>query len=574
MRFALFPMLRVGGWPTRSRGGSSARPSGRDRQRTCGPAGAGRRRGPRRALRAGDVGRGQTRVAGARTQGLAGGCGRRRLPAQRETAGQPPKERGAFALELVENPDVLSELSALGRSELAIGFALESFAREGAAAAEERARSKMARKGLDAIVLNEAAAMGVDGHRAPMDRCQRRFGVARQRRQSSARQAPRHEDRGATRASGRGGVELPRRLRSLTAKSRTSWLPRAELRRSRESSFEPSCPLIAVRRSLLLFLVLCLCSLLGSAFAPGRELRAQHVVDAKGGGTHIDLQAAIDQARPGDRIRVRGGVWQRIVIRKSLTLIGDPMPTLTAPFNGVGTGLRQPPALELDGNGSEVLRLVDVRIEGLALGSGSWSSQSAAIEVDDWGRLELVRCHIRAMEWWSVTGLANGAPGIRVEGDLFLNATDSWIQASSSIGHAWVPPSNVDGAAGIDAPEADVLLVGSTVLGGAGPDFVLFGCPTQPCPCPQFRHRGGDAVRAERLWSYGASLQPGPGGQLSCWNGVSFQKGGRQVEGRRFVGRPAGRCGSAAVDAAAAAGGRRLATRARLAADRRLPRHR
>jgi hypothetical protein len=292
-----------------------------------------------------------------------------------------------------------------------------------------------------------------------------------------------------------------------------------------------------VRRSLLLFLVLCLCSLLGSAFAPGRELRAQHVVDAKGGGTHIDLQAAIDQARPGDRIRVRGGVWQRIVIRKSLTLIGDPMPTLTAPFNGVGTGLRQPPALELDGNGSEVLRLVDVRIEGLALGSGSWSSQSAAIEVDDWGRLELVRCHIRAMEWWSVTGLANGAPGIRVEGDLFLNATDSWIQASSSIGHAWVPPSNVDGAAGIDAPEADVLLVGSTVLGGAGPDFVLFGCPTQPCPCPQFRHRGGDAVRAERLWSYGASLQPGPGGQLSCWNGVSFQKGGRQVEGRRFVGR-------------------------------------
>jgi phosphopantothenoylcysteine decarboxylase/phosphopantothenate--cysteine ligase len=77
--------------------------------------------------------------------------------------GKPPKERGAFALELVENPDVLSELSALGRSELAIGFALESFAREGAAAAEERARSKMARKGLDAIVLNEAAAMESTG---------------------------------------------------------------------------------------------------------------------------------------------------------------------------------------------------------------------------------------------------------------------------------------------------------------------------------------------------------------------------------------------------------------------------
>lgn len=74
-------------------------------------------------------------------------------------AGKPPKERGAHALELVENPDVLAELAALGRATLHIGFALESFGAGELEAAEARARAKLERKGLDAIVLNEAAAM-------------------------------------------------------------------------------------------------------------------------------------------------------------------------------------------------------------------------------------------------------------------------------------------------------------------------------------------------------------------------------------------------------------------------------
>ncbi len=80
-------------------------------------------------------------------------------------AGKPPKEKGAFTLDLVENPDVLAELGALGRARICVGFALESFSEEEREAALERARGKRLRKGLDAIVLNEAAAMEAQGSR-------------------------------------------------------------------------------------------------------------------------------------------------------------------------------------------------------------------------------------------------------------------------------------------------------------------------------------------------------------------------------------------------------------------------
>ncbi len=76
--------------------------------------------------------------------------------------GKPPKERGAFSLELVENPDVLSSLVSLGRSRLNLGFALEDF--EGGRGpsferAVQRARIKLHRKGLDGIILNPIPQM-------------------------------------------------------------------------------------------------------------------------------------------------------------------------------------------------------------------------------------------------------------------------------------------------------------------------------------------------------------------------------------------------------------------------------
>ncbi len=76
--------------------------------------------------------------------------------------GKPPKERGGFSLDFVENPDVLSSLVALGLSRLNLGFALEDFEGTGGPSFEravQRARIKLHRKGLDGIILNPIPQM-------------------------------------------------------------------------------------------------------------------------------------------------------------------------------------------------------------------------------------------------------------------------------------------------------------------------------------------------------------------------------------------------------------------------------
>ncbi|MCA8968467.1 MAG: phosphopantothenoylcysteine decarboxylase [Planctomycetes bacterium] len=81
----------------------------------------------------------------------------------RKLAGKPAKSEVSRHLDLVLNPDVLAELAARHLARVHVGFALQSMATpEEASAAFVAARSKLARKGLDAIVLNGAAAMESD----------------------------------------------------------------------------------------------------------------------------------------------------------------------------------------------------------------------------------------------------------------------------------------------------------------------------------------------------------------------------------------------------------------------------
>ncbi|MFQ5503274.1 MAG: phosphopantothenoylcysteine decarboxylase [Planctomycetota bacterium] len=82
-------------------------------------------------------------------------------PAQR-LPGKPSKEQGARRLALVGNPDVVAELA--GRAGFALGFALEDLG--DLEAAEARARAKLERKGLDAMVLNGVEAIDAEQHRA------------------------------------------------------------------------------------------------------------------------------------------------------------------------------------------------------------------------------------------------------------------------------------------------------------------------------------------------------------------------------------------------------------------------
>ena len=65
------------------------------------------------------------------------------------------KDGGAprASLALVRNPDILATLAARKGARLVCGFALET------GAGERRARAKLARKGLDCIVLNGASAL-------------------------------------------------------------------------------------------------------------------------------------------------------------------------------------------------------------------------------------------------------------------------------------------------------------------------------------------------------------------------------------------------------------------------------
>lgn len=85
----------------------------------------------------------------------------------RQDSGKPAKEASATTLELVPNPDVIAALAGAARAgsdrgpRLVVGFALEAFGEDAAsrAAAEDRARAKLARKQLDWIVLNRLDAL-------------------------------------------------------------------------------------------------------------------------------------------------------------------------------------------------------------------------------------------------------------------------------------------------------------------------------------------------------------------------------------------------------------------------------
>ncbi|MEZ5989031.1 MAG: phosphopantothenoylcysteine decarboxylase [Planctomycetota bacterium] len=73
----------------------------------------------------------------------------------------PPARPAVGPLALVPNPDVLATLAATGRVRCPVGFALESLDERagGFAGAVDRARAKLARKGLRALVLNGLEAM-------------------------------------------------------------------------------------------------------------------------------------------------------------------------------------------------------------------------------------------------------------------------------------------------------------------------------------------------------------------------------------------------------------------------------
>jgi phosphopantothenoylcysteine decarboxylase/phosphopantothenate--cysteine ligase len=71
-------------------------------------------------------------------------------------AGKPEKTGAPVTLDLVANPDILAELAATKGKRRVVGFALQ------VEDAERRARAKLVKKNLDAVVLDGPAALGAD----------------------------------------------------------------------------------------------------------------------------------------------------------------------------------------------------------------------------------------------------------------------------------------------------------------------------------------------------------------------------------------------------------------------------
>lgn len=76
--------------------------------------------------------------------------------ARRARRRQAGEVRGPQTLELVPNADILATLAATKGPRRCVGFALQ------VEDAERRAREKLQRKALDAIVVDSPAAMGAD----------------------------------------------------------------------------------------------------------------------------------------------------------------------------------------------------------------------------------------------------------------------------------------------------------------------------------------------------------------------------------------------------------------------------
>ena len=149
--------VRRGAWGSRSRRRpSGAGPRSRSSPRTC------RSRAPRRRIRRrADRRRARRSLRRAlrRVRRAADGGRRRRLPPQDPHAGKLKKDQtgGELNLRLVRTADVLSSLSERRRA----GQLLVGFAAEHGDGALDYGRDKLARKKLDAIVVNDIGGAGI-----------------------------------------------------------------------------------------------------------------------------------------------------------------------------------------------------------------------------------------------------------------------------------------------------------------------------------------------------------------------------------------------------------------------------
>jgi hypothetical protein len=277
-----------------------------------------------------------------------------------------------------------------------------------------------------------------------------------------------------------------------------------------------------------------LAAALSSAPVDAQSIR----VNPNGGAHFTDLQTAIDAAPAGATIRVQGGTWGPIVVRRSVRLIGEPTFDIFVQgqvLAGSG-GLVQDRALTLLGSGADELELSHCTIHGRVPGP-LFSQCSPAISGGGFRSVRILSSLIEAPRWQNVTGLAIGQPAIALAPGAHLFVADSAIVGATSSeccgsSFAFGPR----GGAGIEAPGCRVTVLDSQVRGGDGmATFWSFFPPSNSaCPCPAsapFDSHGGAGVIADLLLEGNSSITGGLGGDVWYDPGFGLQPWGRQPDG-------------------------------------------
>jgi hypothetical protein len=255
------------------------------------------------------------------------------------------------------------------------------------------------------------------------------------------------------------------------------------------------------------------------------------VVDPLGGGTHVDLQAAINAAPAGAVIHVRGGVWGPLLVTRTLTIVGEGTPRIRSTFSGLGA---QPPAIRLQGTGTETAVLAGLDVSGNANGA-MWNAAGPGVSSSGFRRVAIHHCTVRGHDWTWISGTATGASAIVVADGATLQIAHSLVAASRGYPGAndtWAPP----GAAAIAAAASAVVLLGTTVTGGAVDPMVwTMGSPwPTPCPCgPPGSEpgRGGAGVVAYSVHVAAGAITGGTGSPVIV-NSAPF---GNQPDGPPLV---------------------------------------
>jgi len=235
-------------------------------------------------------------------------------------------------------------------------------------------------------------------------------------------------------------------------------------------------------------------------------------------GDFADLQDAIDAASPGDVIVVHGGTFQAITIDKALTLLGSPPPLLEPTPNG--SGYLAP--ITLAGPGSGEVVLSRIRTGGTAVGF-TQSFNTAGILGGGFDELHLYDCDVHSPEWCCLTGLGTGQPGVSVTVPFVLVERSSVTGSATNIDDTMMT-SGWPGPPGIDAPSSTVVVLDSSVRGGASAEFTF---PSFDCggSCPN--GSGGAGVVADVLYYSDSALDGGaaarwrdPMGNTCCSSGT------------------------------------------------------